>query len=245
MKDDLISRQAAIDVEGLDEQIRCEMCRNPMHTNRGCDGNCKYDEKLYERIMQILGERIKHVPSAQPEQDREFIKLTVRNSNGRPYYSIIYLEFDDNGVGHDFEGYSSYSLDVISDYLKKYFMPSAQPNLQQSCNQLATDVISRQAAIDAFLTELTKRERKNLLHTWSTVEVKYFVVDMLEKLPSAQPKRKWTSCSNPPKHHKDVIVRGIEAIGNVTVHKVMQWDVDTWRPTDYAPSVMWKEWSEI
>ena len=49
------------------------------------------------------------------------------------------------------------------------------------------DLISRQAAIDAFLTELTKRERKNLLHTWSTVEVKYFVVDMLEKSPSAQP----------------------------------------------------------
>ena len=49
------------------------------------------------------------------------------------------------------------------------------------------DLISRQAAIEAFLTELTKRERKNLLHTWSTVEVKYFVVDMLEKLPSAQP----------------------------------------------------------
>lgn len=64
----------------------------------------------------------------QPEQDREFVKLMVRNSNGRPYYSIIYLEFDDNGVWHDFEGYSSYSLDVISDYLKKYFMPSAQQN---------------------------------------------------------------------------------------------------------------------
>lgn len=64
--------------------------------------------------------------SRQPEKE-EFIKLTVRNSNGRPYYSIIYLVFDDNGVGHDLEGYSSYSLDVISDYLKKYFMPSAQP----------------------------------------------------------------------------------------------------------------------
>ena len=64
---ELISRQAAIYVEGLDEEIRCEMCRNPMRTNRGCDGNCKYDEKLYERIMQILGERIKQLPSAQPE----------------------------------------------------------------------------------------------------------------------------------------------------------------------------------
>ena len=50
-----------------------------------------------------------------------------------------------------------------------------------------SDLISRQAAIDVFLAELTKRERKNLLHTWSTVEVKYFVADMLEKLPSAQP----------------------------------------------------------
>lgn len=55
---------------------------------------------------------------------------------------------------------------------------------------MTDDLISRQAAIDAFLTELTKRERKNLLHTWSTVEVKYFVVDMLEKLPSAQPEPK-------------------------------------------------------
>ena len=64
---DTISRQAAIDAEGLDEQIRCEMCRNPMHTDRGCDGNCKYDEKLYERIMQILDERIKPLPPAQPE----------------------------------------------------------------------------------------------------------------------------------------------------------------------------------
>lgn len=63
---DLISRQA-IDVEGIDEQIRCEMCRNPMHTDRGCDGNCKYDEKLYKRIMQILDKRIKPSPSEQPE----------------------------------------------------------------------------------------------------------------------------------------------------------------------------------
>ena len=55
------------------------------------------------------------------------------------------------------------------------------------------DMISRQAAINAFLTELTKRERKNLLHTWSTVEVKYFVADMLEKLPPAQ--SGWILCS--------------------------------------------------
>ena len=102
MKDDLISRQAAID-------------------------SFRYDDDGTAWNMDDIVYRLEQFPSAQPEQDREFIKLTVRNSNGRPYYSIIYLEFDDNGVGHDFEGYSSYSLDVISDYLKKYFLPSAQP----------------------------------------------------------------------------------------------------------------------
>lgn len=63
----MISRTKVIDAEGLDEQIRCEMCRNPMHTSRGCDGNCKYDVNLYKRIMQILGERIKPLPLTQPE----------------------------------------------------------------------------------------------------------------------------------------------------------------------------------
>lgn len=61
------------------------------------------------------------------------------------------------------------------------------------------DFISRQAAIEAFLTELTKRERKNLLHTWSTIEVKYFITEMLEQLPSAQPERKtgrWIPVTN-------------------------------------------------
>ena len=84
-----------------------------------------------EGIEWIPVYHLKDLPSAQPdENDQEFIKLTVRYSNGRPYYSIIYLEYDKNGVGHDFVGYSSYSLDVISDYLKKYFMPSAQPEPQ-------------------------------------------------------------------------------------------------------------------
>jgi hypothetical protein len=64
---DCIERQAAIDADGLDEEIRCEMCKNPMHTDRGCDGNCKYDEILYEKIIQILNKRITPLPSAQPK----------------------------------------------------------------------------------------------------------------------------------------------------------------------------------
>lgn len=64
--DDTISR-VAIDAVGLDEEIRCEMCENPMHTDRGCDGNCKYDEILYEKIIQILNKRITPLTSTHLE----------------------------------------------------------------------------------------------------------------------------------------------------------------------------------
>ena len=76
-----------------------------------------------------------------------------------------------------------------------------------------SDLISRQEAIDAFLTELTKRERKNLLHTWSTVEVKYFVVDMLEKSPSAQPEQQWIPCSERlPEHGGRYLISVLDGI---------------------------------
>ena len=100
------------------------------------------------------------------------------------------------------------------------------------------ELIDRQAAIEAV-------EKMDIPEDMCVFEIVSHIEVEIATLPSAQPERKWMPCSNPPKHHKDVIVRGIEAIGNVTVHKVMQWDVDTWRPTDYAPSVTWKEWSEI
>ena len=93
--------------------------------------------------------------------------------------------FDGMRQGFDLSDWKWKIEGVLSD------LPSSQPTQTNTPNTLdALDCVSRQAAIDAFLTELTKRERKNLLHTWSTVEVKYFVVDMLEKLPSAQPERK-------------------------------------------------------
>ena len=76
------------------------------------------------------------VQAVQLERKTEFIKLTVRDINDKPYYSIVYLEFNDNGVVHGFEGYSSYSLDVISDYLKKYFMPPAQLKTCEGCKHL-------------------------------------------------------------------------------------------------------------
>ena len=96
------------------------------------------------------------------------------------------------------------------------------------------DLISRQDAVDAMEeSKKTYFDRRVIIGKMQ---------DIVNNLP---PARQWIPCSNPPKHHRDVLVRGIEAIGNVTVHKVMQWDVDRWRPMNYPPSITWKEWSEI
>lgn len=101
---DTISRQEAIDTEGLDEQIRCEMCRNPMHTDRGCDGNCKYDEKLYERIMQILGERIKPLLSVQPEKrTEEHTEMHACSCISRRMNESAYYDGYDEGYNAGFE----------------------------------------------------------------------------------------------------------------------------------------------
>lgn len=109
------------------------------------------------------------------------------------------------------------------------------------------DLISRQEAVDAILhnQELYSNNFGNDPIDRYTIAIIDNDAQTIAQLPSAQPERVWHPVEKPPAHHKDVIVRGVEAIGNVTVHKVMQWDVDTWRPTDYAPSIMWTEWSEI
>lgn len=108
------------------------------------------------------------------------------------------------------------------------------------------DCISRRMAIDAICKACSMVEDYHKCDYYP--ETSILLCDelvALRALPSVQPERIWHSCKTPPKHHKDVLVRGTEAIGNVTIYKVMQWDVDAWRPTDYAPSIIWEEWSEI
>ena len=70
--------------------------------------------------------------------------------------------------------------DVIEGALRE--LPSAQPNLQPTCNQLATDCISRAAAIDAHCELCEDRGRCNG-DICPDVEV-------FRLLPSAQPERK-------------------------------------------------------
>lgn len=130
------------------------------------------------------------------------------------------------------------------DYFKEILAKKspAQP-VDKDINVPINDTISRQAAIDALRMDIDIIPyAKAREYARAVIETVY---NRLEELPSVQPEREWIPCSNPPKHHRNVIVRGTELFGNRTVHKVMQWDVDTWRPTDYAPSIRWEEWSEI
>lgn len=72
---------------------------------------------------------LEHLPPAQ-QNARMFQGVIVEyptNSTypeheGKPYFLIKYTE-----DGQDFIGYGTYKLDVLSEYLKKYFMPSVQP----------------------------------------------------------------------------------------------------------------------
>lgn len=101
------------------------------------------------------------------------------------------------------------------------------------------DTIYRQQALDAVNAYLGLSAVSRTIQNMTSIQ------EILKNLPSAQPERVWTPCDIPPKHHRDVIVRGVEAIGGECVYKVMQWDVDTWRPKNYAPSITWLDWSEI
>ena len=73
-------------------------------------------------------EAIRNLPPAQ-QHERIFQEIVVEyplNSPyleyiGKPYFSIKYME-----NGQEFIGYGTYTLEVLSEYLKEYFMPFAQ-----------------------------------------------------------------------------------------------------------------------
>ena len=73
---------------------------------------------------------------------------------GKPYFGIKYKE-----NGEEIVGYGTYKPEVLSQYLKDYFIPTTK-------NDLGVDCISRQAAIDcldwSYPNELPITKIKNL-----------------------------------------------------------------------------------
>ena len=101
------------------------------------DGSHPADEEIF-RAQEIFAdciEALEILPSAQPEKQhgrifQEIIVVKYPSYNpyperkGKPYFSIKYTE-----NGQEFIGYSTYKPEVLSEYLKEYFMPSAQPEI--------------------------------------------------------------------------------------------------------------------
>lgn len=83
-------------------------------------------------------------------------------------------------------------------------LPSAQPNLQQTCNQLATDCISRKMAIDA-VSQALKR---------TFVEHEDIARTIIGKLPSAQPDIIF--CKDCIKHRPSGLCEGWSRYGTIT-----------------------------
>ena len=92
-----------------------------------------------------------------------------------------------------------YLIKDIRDIINS--LPSAQPDLQPTCNQLATDCISRQAAIDAIEEMQMQIMRSEFPEEQFVFTGMSEALNAIKRLPSAQPefeKRTAESAQNVP-----------------------------------------------
>lgn len=123
-KNDLISKQAVIDaIEMVD------WYHQNQHKDMVSGANSDEHQAWYK--AEDVYEAIEALPSAQPEQhERIFQEIVVEYPSistypeyeGKPYFSIKYVE-----DGRGYIGYGTYNPEVLSEYMKEYFIPSAEP----------------------------------------------------------------------------------------------------------------------
>lgn len=123
----------------LDELTEpCEDCISREQLVRELNAQMAVDAITREVAIDML----EHLPSVQPklkieqepceDNQREFIELVVEYINpdlctypeyrGKPYFSIKYRE-----NGKYIVGFGSYKIEMISQWIKEYFIPSIQP----------------------------------------------------------------------------------------------------------------------
>ena len=83
--------------------------------------------------------------------------------------------------GQNAEGYPDPTASIAIERVAK----------EERAEMHACDCISRQAAIDAICKEGTRLERNG---TVAMCEIKQWCIDLLERLPSAQPERTCVNC---------------------------------------------------
>lgn len=70
--------------------------------------------------------------------------IIVRKIDGKPYYEIKYMRLGDNEYR---VGYGSYDIDIVFDYLNKYFEHISSETLIDNVSQFNNDLISRKSLI--------------------------------------------------------------------------------------------------
>lgn len=134
---DLIDRQAALDALG----------------ERPVVWSDNDDYTLGERNQYDMDRlAIETVPSAQPGQRnaRVFQGIIVEYPSisaypeyeGKPYFLIKYTV-----NGQKFIGYGTYKLEVLSEYLKEYFMPLTQPGCEDAVPRASVEYICRKNTV--------------------------------------------------------------------------------------------------
>lgn len=147
----LISRQAAIDavskhnfdypqyMERFVTELRDAMKADLKHDIEELPSAQPYTVEEIDKMQELESVQMEKayelgMESAQSEKQhgRIFQEIVVEYPSyntypeykGKPYFSIKYTE-----NGQEFIGYGTYKPEVLSEYLKEYFMPSAQPEL--------------------------------------------------------------------------------------------------------------------
>ena len=109
-------------------------------------------------------------------------------------------------------------------------------NLQPTCNQLATDCVSRQAAIDAALTFVVE-----YCGAAFDEDMQKMLCERLDALPSAQPEQHWIPCSE--KDHPDLPIRVQVQMNNGWIITAYYQDGD-WLSVPNYGDVIRDEWIE-
>ena len=92
-----------------------------------------------------------------------------------------------------------------------------------------SDLISRQAAIDAICKEGTRLERNG---TVAMCEIKQWCIDLLERLPSVQPEQRWIPCSERlPEESGRYLVSVLDGVGRRTTVAPYQPRYKAWTMT--------------
>lgn len=79
----------------------------------------------------------------------EYLPYNTYPYKGKPYFSIKYTE-----NGQEFIGYGTFKPEVLSEYLKEYFMPSAQPEpLTDAEQRIFLAAMGKERAVCKKLTD--------------------------------------------------------------------------------------------